>query len=139
MREGICNSIYCRSRDNRNHFCLTRLLDDFENEMENTSQRLLRTLGKVDKALNITKDGKQSCCICLLVVILIIMIIICEDHRELIRTWLLVCITSLRLCYIYNAHIQSCEFTSWCVPCRYWLSDSPGISATILHWCHLYL
>ena len=31
------------------------LLDDFENEMENTSQRLVRTLAKVDKALNITK------------------------------------------------------------------------------------
>ena len=33
------------------------LLDDFENEMENTSQRLVRTLAKVDKALNITKGA----------------------------------------------------------------------------------
>lgn len=52
------------------------LLDDFEGDMDNTQQRLMRTLGKVDRALSISKDGKQSCAICVLIVVLIILIIV---------------------------------------------------------------
>lgn len=52
------------------------LLDDLDSEMSSTQDRLSRTLAKVDKALNISKDKKQSCCIVLLVLLLIILIIV---------------------------------------------------------------
>eukprot|EP00730_Choanoeca_flexa_P014275 TRINITY_DN6181_c0_g1_i3.p1 TRINITY_DN6181_c0_g1~~TRINITY_DN6181_c0_g1_i3.p1 ORF type:complete len:248 (+),score=52.04 TRINITY_DN6181_c0_g1_i3:100-843(+) len=52
------------------------LLEDMDNEMTSTSDRLTGVLKKLDKTLNITRDGKQSCLICLLLIILMILIIV---------------------------------------------------------------
>lgn len=51
-----------------------RLLDEMESEIETTTERLKRTIDKVDKVLAISKDGKQSCCICLLILLLVVLI-----------------------------------------------------------------
>jgi len=53
-----------------------RLLDEIDLEMDSTSEKLKRTIAKVDTVLAISKDGKQSCAICLLVIVLIILIIV---------------------------------------------------------------
>lgn len=53
-----------------------RLLDDFNDDIETTGDKLKHTLQKLDRTLNITKDGKQSCCICLLILTVIILIIV---------------------------------------------------------------
>lgn len=53
-----------------------RLLDEIDLEMDSTSEKLKRTIAKVDKVLAISKDGKQSCAICLLIIVLIILIIV---------------------------------------------------------------
>jgi syntaxin 6 len=53
-----------------------RLLDEIDEEMDSTSEKLKRTIAKVDTVLAISKDGKQSCAICLLVIVLIILIIV---------------------------------------------------------------
>lgn len=50
-----------------------QLLEEFDADMETTSDRLKHTLQRLDKVMGITKDGKQSCCICLLILILIIL------------------------------------------------------------------
>eukprot|EP00053_Salpingoeca_punica_P007094 m.65587 g.65587 ORF g.65587 m.65587 type:complete len:245 (+) comp13996_c0_seq1:219-953(+) len=52
------------------------MLTEFDQEMDNTTDKLKQTLKKVDRALEISKDGKQSCMICLLLVILLILIIV---------------------------------------------------------------
>eukprot|EP00041_Stephanoeca_diplocostata_P036465 m.1333534 g.1333534 ORF g.1333534 m.1333534 type:complete len:248 (-) comp24871_c0_seq8:3132-3875(-) len=52
------------------------LLEDFEYEMDSTSARLGRVVTKLDKTLHISKDPKQSCCICLLFIVLVIMIVV---------------------------------------------------------------
>lgn len=53
-----------------------RLLDELDLEMETTSERLKRTIQRVDKVLAISRDGKQSCMICLLLMVLFILIIV---------------------------------------------------------------
>lgn len=52
------------------------LLDAFDDEMEHTQSSLQRTVTRLDKALAISRDGKQSCCICLLVLTVLILIIV---------------------------------------------------------------
>ena len=49
---------------------------DFGHEMDSTTDRLSNTLKKLDKVMNVTKDGKQSCAIVMLLVILLILIIV---------------------------------------------------------------
>lgn len=51
-------------------------LDDFGNEIDSVQDKMAATLKKLDRTLNITKDGKQSCCICLLLIILVILIVV---------------------------------------------------------------
>lgn len=51
-------------------------LDEFGHEVDSVQERLTQTLKKLDKTLNLTKDGKQTCCICLLLIIIIILIIV---------------------------------------------------------------
>ena len=52
------------------------MLEEMDDEMTNTSDRLSGALKKLDRTLAITRDGKQSCCICLLLITLIILIIV---------------------------------------------------------------
>ncbi|EGD72394.1 hypothetical protein PTSG_00414 [Salpingoeca rosetta] len=52
------------------------MLEEMDEEMTSTSDRLRGTLKKLDRTLAITRDGKQSCCICLLLLTLIVLIIV---------------------------------------------------------------
>jgi len=52
------------------------LLEDFEGDLDSTGAKLSRTLAKLDKTLEISKDKKQSCCIVLLFLLMIIMIVV---------------------------------------------------------------
>lgn len=52
------------------------MLDDFNEEMTTVGDRLTNTLKKLDKALDLSKDGKQTCCIVLLLLAIIILIVI---------------------------------------------------------------
>lgn len=47
-----------------------------DTEMNTTQERLLAVMRKVDKTLSISRDGKQSCCICLLVIIVLILMVV---------------------------------------------------------------
>ncbi len=48
----------------------------FDEEMDSTTNGLSNTLKKLDKVMNVTKDGKQSCAIVMLLVIVVILIIV---------------------------------------------------------------
>lgn len=50
------------------------LLEELDDSMESTTAKLKRTIDKVDKALAITKDGKQSCTICILIIVVIVLL-----------------------------------------------------------------
>lgn len=51
------------------------LLGNLGNEMDTVGARLTATLQKLDKAMNLTKDKKQTCCICILLIVVILLII----------------------------------------------------------------
>jgi len=53
-----------------------QLLDELDDMVVSTSERVKRTIQKVDNVLAISKDGKQSCMICVLVIALIILIVV---------------------------------------------------------------
>eukprot|EP00043_Microstomoeca_roanoka_P028212 m.17257 g.17257 ORF g.17257 m.17257 type:complete len:249 (-) comp8247_c0_seq1:163-909(-) len=52
------------------------LLEEMDEEMTTTADRLRGTLKKLDRTLAITRDGKQSCMICFLLLTLIVLIIV---------------------------------------------------------------
>jgi len=52
------------------------LLDEMDTEMNTTQERLLAVMRKVDKTLAISRDGKQSCCICLLIIIVLALMLV---------------------------------------------------------------
>jgi len=52
------------------------LLEEFQGEMTSTTDRLRGVMEKVDKTLAITRDAKQSCCICILIIIVFILMLV---------------------------------------------------------------
>lgn len=52
------------------------MLEDMDQEMSSTGDRLKHVLQKVDKTLAITRDGKQSCCICMLIILVFVLMLI---------------------------------------------------------------
>lgn len=55
---------------------LLSLLEDMDQEMNSTQDRLKAVISKVDKTLAISRDGKQSCCICLLIITVFILMMV---------------------------------------------------------------
>lgn len=53
-----------------------QLLDDLDNDVTNANDRLKATIKKIDQVLEISKDPKQTCCICVLLIVLVIMILV---------------------------------------------------------------
>lgn len=53
-----------------------QLLDEFGNELTGANDRLKGALKKIDAVLEISKDPKQTCCICILLIAVILMIIL---------------------------------------------------------------
>eukprot|EP00042_Codosiga_hollandica_P052354 m.662663 g.662663 ORF g.662663 m.662663 type:complete len:248 (-) comp58477_c0_seq1:5006-5749(-) len=52
------------------------LLNDLDTNMDSAQGKLSATLAKVDKALALSKDKKQVCCICVLILAIILLIIL---------------------------------------------------------------
>jgi t-SNARE complex subunit (syntaxin) len=52
------------------------MLDDLNDDMDNTQSKLSKVMQKVDRVLEISKDKKSSCCMILLLLALIILIIV---------------------------------------------------------------
>lgn len=53
-----------------------KLLDEFHHELTGANDRLHGALKKIDTVLEISKDPKQTCCICVLLIVVVIMIVL---------------------------------------------------------------